>query len=176
VVVSGGSLRSFAAVSDTGKTQPTRPTKSSDHPSSHVAPLAGSVHGKALLANAVLYRGDGEKRVRLQEGARVAPGDALSLTISGEDSMYVYVLNEDSSGDVYVLFPVAGLYPENPLPPGAAHRLPGRFRTQPVNWEITTAGGRENILVLANRTPLAALEQELLRFRACAGYPFVMAS
>lgn len=140
------------------------PTSSNDRPSSSGAPPGASVRDKPLFANAAFFRGDGSKRKRLLEGARVAPGDALSLTIEGGDSMYVYVLNEDSNGDVYVLFPVPGLDPGNPLPPGTPHRLPGRFGTQPVNWEVTSAGGRENVLVLADRAPLPSLEREILRF------------
>lgn len=154
--------------------QPTPPPvpSSSDRTSRGVASLGPTTSSGPLIANAALYRGDGAARTRLQDGEHIAPGDALSLTIQGVDSMYVYVLDEDSKGHVFVLFPVPGLYPSNPLPPRVSHRLPGRFGPQSVNWEVTTAGGRENVLVLANRVPLIALEREILRFpHAVPGAP-----
>lgn len=153
--------------------RPTPPVPPSNNPASRSAVSPGPATSPGpLIASAALYRGDGAGRRRLQEGERIVPGDALSLTIQGGDSMYVYVLDEDSKGHVFVLFPVPGLYPANPLQPRESHRLPGRFGSQSVNWEVTTAGGRENVLVLANRAPLVALEREILRFpHAVPGAP-----
>ena len=126
------------------------------------APTRGA--GTALLANAAVFRGSGDHKERLQEGARIRPGDELSMTLESQDSVYVYVLDEDSNGAVFVLFPVKGLERSNPLEPGVTHRLPGRMNAQALNWKVTSAGGRENILVLANREPLAALEREIAKF------------
>jgi hypothetical protein len=116
-----------------------------------------------LTAHATLYRDHGPDAPaeQLTPGARVAPGDALYLELWGEDSMSVYVLNEDARGRVYVLFPLPGFDLGNPLPAGGPHRLPGTREGAPENWQVTSVGEREDLIVIASRAPLSGLEEEL---------------
>jgi serine/threonine-protein kinase len=141
-------------------------------PRTEAPPAAPPTPTGALMANAVLYRDADGASQRLAPGGRVEPGDDLYMSVESAESMFVYVLNEDDRGSIFILFPVPGLTPENPLPPGAAHRLPGRLGGEPVNWEVTSAGGEERIMVLASREPLANLETDLAGFpRAVTGAP-----
>jgi hypothetical protein len=113
-----------------------------------------------LYAEAALYKvaADG-RRSPLADGSSVAPGDHLHLEYQGEERTFVYVLSEDETGEVYALFPLAGSDLSNPLPPGGTHRLPGPRAGQPFDWVVTSAGGREWVLVVAAREPLQPLEQ-----------------
>ncbi|HET9252588.1 MAG TPA: protein kinase [Candidatus Eisenbacteria bacterium] len=116
-----------------------------------------------LTAHATLYRDRGAESPaeQLLPGARVRPGDALYLELWGEDSMTVYVLNEDARGNVYVLFPLPGFDLQNPLPGQGRHRLPGTRDGAPENWQVTSIGEREDLIVIASREPLPGVEQEL---------------
>jgi eukaryotic-like serine/threonine-protein kinase len=126
----------------------------------------------ALAATASLYRERDGKSERLMPGARVMPGDKLYLELTGDDAMNVYVFNQDEKGSVFVLFPLPGLDAANPLPPRQSNRLPGSRQGVPESWQVTSAGGGEEIFVVASRTPLAALEQELASVpRAHPGAP-----
>ena len=118
---------------------------------------------KALTAHATLYRDRGSESPaeQLLPGARVRPGDALYLELWGEDSMTVYVLNEDAHGRVYVLFPLPGFDVKNPLRGEGLHRLPGTRDGAPENWQVTSVGDREDLIVIASREPLPGVEQEL---------------
>jgi hypothetical protein len=108
----------------------------------------------------------------LPPGARLSPGDAVFAEIEGSVEMSVYVLNEDARGRVFVLFPVPGLDPTNPLPPRIVHRLPGRLGGEAASWQVTSVGGRETILIIASREPLRELEKEISGFpQALPGAP-----
>ena len=128
-------------------------------PPVHVVPAEKGI----LTAHATLYRDRGQEAPaeQLMPGARVQPGDALYLELWGEDSMTVYVLNEDARGHVYVLFPLPGFDLQNPLPGQGRHRLPGTRDGAPENWQVTTIGEREDLIVIASREPLPGVEQEL---------------
>lgn len=126
----------------------------------------------ALAATASLYRERDGKSERLMPGARVMPGDKLYLELTGDDVMNVYVFNQDEKGSVFVLFPLPGLDAANPLPPRQSNRLPGSRQGVPESWQVTSAGGGEEIFVVASRTPLASLERELASVpRAHPGAP-----
>lgn len=125
-----------------------------------VPTAAVPVHS-ALAANAKLYRERDGKSEQLLPGAKVEPGDKLYLELTGDDAMNVYVFNQDEKGSVFVLFPLPGLDSANPLPPKQSNRLPGSRQGVPESWQVTSAGGSEELFVVASRTPLAALEQEL---------------
>src|SRR5437867_9416518 len=75
--------------------------------------------------------------------------------------MDVCVCDRGEKGRVFVLFPIAGLDLGNPLPAHAGLRLPGTLRGKPFDWRVSSRGGREEFIVLASRTPLAALEREI---------------
>lgn len=122
---------------------------------------ASEFAGSSLDVDASLYVAGAAGAAPLATGGAVAPGDQLFLEIEGSAPMHVYVLDEDLEGNLFVLFPVAGLDLRNPLPAGTRHRLPGRFHGEPHDWQVTSAGGRETILVVTSREPLAPLEQQL---------------
>lgn len=125
-----------------------------------------------LTAEVKLMRRTGDREVSLVSGARVAPGDKLSLLIRNSDSMYVYVLNEDAAGEVNGLYPIPGLLPSNPLQGKMQHRLPGDLGAELVYWNVTSAEGKETIVAIGSRQPLAELESAIAEFpRATPGKP-----
>jgi hypothetical protein len=120
--------------------------------------------GASFTIEAAVFRG-GAQRERLAEGARVSPGDSISMTISSTESLHVYVINEDERGEAYLLFPSSGTDAGGPLTPGLPHHLPPASPGRSAYWEITSAGGREHMLLIASRERLPALE------RAIGGLP-----
>lgn len=115
----------------------------------------------ALRVEAALVRAVPGGDEMLPAGSHIRPGDNLAMTVKGASRMYVYILNEDMNGEVYVLYPLQGLVPVNPLPPGAQFRLPGHRGDSTFSWHVTSAGGRESVIALASREPLRDLEREI---------------
>jgi serine/threonine-protein kinase len=128
---------------------------------------ARSTAGPVMASAALVLSRDDQSRA-LAPGDRVAPGDALSLSFQANEPLHVYVLDEDATGEVYVLFPAPGVDLANPLPPGVLHRLPGARAGQAIRWQVTSAGGKETVIVIATREPFIALEQEIARFPAAS--------
>lgn len=114
----------------------------------------------AHQASATLFAARLDGSHTLQTGDSVQLGDRLYLEIQSDEPMHVYVLDEDEAGELYVLFPVDGLDQANPLPPGK-HRLPGTLDGVDQDWEVTSVGGRETILIVSSREPLPPIEREL---------------
>jgi len=106
--------------------------------------------------SAAFYK-PGDQRRMLLAGDRVAPGDSLGLRIDASTPVNVYVVNEDESGENYLLFPIPGGV-TNPLAAGRTHELPGRQGKERVYWQVTSAAGRENFLIVASPTPIPAFE------------------
>ncbi len=99
----------------------------------------------------------GQSEVRLTDGASLRPGDRLALRLEVEEPTHVYVFNEDNAGNLFVLFPLAGVEPSNPLTAGS-HRLPGSVDGEPQSWEVTSAGGEERFLIVGSQSELPELE------------------
>lgn len=112
----------------------------------------------ALQVDATLYRTTAGSRERLASGDAIAPGDALSLELTSSTPAHVYVLDEDQRGEVFALFPLRSRGMRNPLAAGVHHRLPGEEDGRPLEWQVTSAGGRETILILVSSRPLDAIE------------------
>jgi serine/threonine protein kinase len=126
----------------------------------------------ALSASASLHRLENSREVPVPEGGRIRPGDELALRVKGTERMNVYVLNEDEEGNVYVLFPIPGLEPRNPLRPDRTYRLPGDGPDSSIYWTVTSPGGRESIIAIASRTPLEEIDHVLAEFpTATRGQP-----
>ncbi|HEY3175943.1 MAG TPA: protein kinase [Candidatus Polarisedimenticolia bacterium] len=127
----------------------------------------------ALSVDASLFRQGQGTQERLRSGGRVYPGDNLFLEMRGSSSLHVYVLNEDRRGEIFVLFPLPdGFDLRNPLPAQVLNHLPGRLAGVDQRWEVTSAGGRETILIVASRHPLPDLDREVARLpRAKPGHP-----
>lgn len=118
---------------------------------------------------AALHRSAAGGSTTLIPGARVAPGDRLFLEIKASKSVHVYVVNQDDRGESYLLFPLPGQPVRNPLPAATVNRLPGN-----VDWEVTSAGGREHFLIVASPEPLGPLEAVFASLpKAQAGRPVV---
>ena len=136
------------------------------------APVASSTY--AVEAAFLKRTPDGP--VRLQNGARVAPGDRLSLEVHVTRPAWVYVLNEDERGERYLLFPQPSFDAVNPLPPDSLMVLPGTIGGRENAWNVTSRGGREHFLVVVSPHPVEELEGELARLPAPrAGRPIAYA-
>lgn len=120
----------------------------------------------AYQVEAAFYRHDGDREVRLTSGARVEPGDDLSLKIESSVPVYAYVVNEDERGNSFLLFPLPDQALANPLPAGVRHEIPGRVSGDAVRWVVNTAGGREHFLVFITPTaPTPAFERMFASLR-----------
>lgn len=125
---------------------------------------------------ASLFRAGDTLTEQLSSGHAVSPGDRLFLEIEAVRSFHAYVLDEDQTGNLYVLYPVAGLEPGNPLAAGERHRLPGALAGTPQEWQVTSAGGRETVLIVASEEPLPLLEAKIRTLpKAAPGQPPVYA-
>jgi hypothetical protein len=126
-----------------------------------------------VTASASLYRSKPSGNELLLPGVRLRPNDKLFMEFSAPVPMHVYVLNEDDSGHVFVLFPLPEVQPRNPLAPGTRHRLPGRLDGTPYTWSATSAGGTESFMTIASPEALPALERAIAEFpTAQPGRPF----
>jgi eukaryotic-like serine/threonine-protein kinase len=141
-----------------------------DSAASGLTPTAGpSVESSQPAAAAVpsysvkaaFYRQRNQQETPLAPNDRVAPGDGLGLRLEASTPVHVYVMTFDDRGESYLLFPVPGLKPGNPLAPGQGHRLPGSDGNDEILWQVTSVGGREHFLVFVNPTPLTAFEPML---------------
>ena len=93
-------------------------------------------------------------------------GDALHLRVDhrGDEPLWLYLVNEDSNGSAFTLFPLPGSSLRNPLPPGEL-RLPGAIDGREQDWVVTSRGGPESFLLVTSRGPLPELERALGRMR-----------
>jgi len=114
-----------------------------------------------LQIDATLYRMTAGTKDVIENGDVVAPGDGLGLEVQTGDRAYFYVLNEDRKGEVHVLFPLRERGKANPLAPGVTHWLPGKESGESLEWRVTSAGGKETLLLLGSSEPLPVVERTL---------------
>jgi hypothetical protein len=141
-----------AAVGDARSPEAARESASGGSAPPPAAPAATAPSVRARLVRATA---GGVEPV--EDGDLVAPGDLLALEIETEEPLWIYALDEDRTGAIAALFPVAGLDLANPLPPGR-HRLPGARRGRALDWQVTSSGGRETFLFVAARAAVPAVE------------------
>jgi len=110
---------------------------------------------------ATFHRTTGQGTLPLLDGDRVNPGDHLSLEIRVSHPAWVYVLDADDRGETYLLFPQSRFDLQNPVPGGSAHVLPGTIEGRENAWTVTSAGGREYLLVITSLQPVPEIESEL---------------
>ncbi len=103
----------------------------------------------------------------LRDGDALHIGDRLDLTLASDRATWAWVLNEDEAGAFHVLFPLAGLQLANPLPRGAIV-LPGEQDGRALSWQVSSAGGREEFLVVLADAPLEKFEQRIAAFAAAS--------
>ncbi len=125
-----------------------------------ITPLA------TYAVEASFLRRDEAGAVRLVTGDRVKPGDRLSLEVRTTRPAWIYVLNEDERGERYLLFPQPSFDLQNPVSADSQVVLPGPIAGRENAWTVTSAGGREYMLVVASPEPVAELEAELERIPA----------
>jgi eukaryotic-like serine/threonine-protein kinase len=126
------------------------------------APAAATVAAPASYnVRATFYAVRNGANIRLTAGSRVAPGDHLFLTLDVSRPVHVYVVNQDEAGEAYLLFPLPGNEPQNPIPLNATNQLPGSRNGEAQFWQVTSAGGREHFLVYVAPERLTDFEQML---------------
>jgi protein kinase-like protein/uncharacterized protein DUF4384 len=120
-------------------------------------PLASIAPGSYNI-DAGLYRVSDVGESRLRPGDRVAPGDRLAMQIEVSQPAHVYIVNEDDSGESYLLFPLPNQNVTNPIPAGHPVRLPTGGNT-PLYWTVTSAGGHEHFVIFATPEPLPGFDR-----------------
>ncbi|HWN80576.1 MAG TPA: serine/threonine-protein kinase, partial [Candidatus Udaeobacter sp.] len=113
------------------------------------------------VVDAMLYRTNPGQREPLLPGATIAIGDRFQLEFKGSKPLNVYVISKDENGEVYLLFPMNRSELRNPLSAGVKHHLPGTDGGAQINWQATSAGGRERLLIVASRRPIADFEAQM---------------
>jgi hypothetical protein len=98
----------------------------------------------------------------IADGSMVRLGDLLGLKLRASRDVYVYVVNEDDTGEANLLFPLPDQTVTNPLPGGREHRLPGLVGGLDMAWSVTSSGGAEHFLLFVSPTRLVDLEKALL--------------
>ncbi|MGH7723953.1 MAG: protein kinase domain-containing protein [Candidatus Eiseniibacteriota bacterium] len=97
------------------------------------------------------------------DGDVIVPEDGLTVEILGSDSMHVYVVERNTAGAAFLLFPAPDLDRRNPLAGGTSHRLPGSRRGRAHQWSLTGRPGEATLIAYASRTPIPDLEAARLK-------------
>lgn len=109
---------------------------------------------------ATLYRNAGGTPDAVAPMGEVRVGDRLHLDVTLEQPAHLYVLNEDATGAVVVLFPGPTYDLTNPLP-ASEHRLPGPIDGESYGWQVSSAGGEEHILLVRSPAAVEVLESAI---------------
>ncbi len=114
----------------------------------------------ALTIDAALHRtADG---LVLGDGAVVRAGDSLHLQFTANDTVYLYVLNEDSDGVLARMFPMDRVPPSNPLAGHHEWRIPAAAGDRTMDWRVGEGGTVEHVLMIAARKALTDLDDVTL--------------
>jgi hypothetical protein len=120
---------------------------------------------RALTATVSLQRLVDSVEAPVPPGSRVRLGDRLALEVKPGERANFYVLNADEEGNVYLLFPLPGLDPGNPLDADRTYHLPGSDAPDSTfYWTVTNAGVQETIVAIAARAPLPDIERAIQAF------------
>lgn len=125
-----------------------------------------AMHPTAWAPQASLVR-HGHAEAPLRDGEALAIGDRIDLVLASDRPTWAYVLNEDEAGSFHLLFPLAGLQRANPLPRGDLV-LPGEQDGRALSWQVSSAGGREEFVVVLADTPLPDFERRMAAFAVAA--------
>lgn len=113
-----------------------------------------------IVATASLYLASASPPRVLDPGSLVRPGDRLFLNLEANQPLHIYVLNEDDTGNVFLLYPPPDHAKSITLPAGIT-RLPVGSSGEPYAWTVSSAGGQEHFLVVGSPDPLPMLEEFL---------------
>ena len=117
--------------------------------------------GNAYEVTASFYaRRDGGD-IRLTHGSRVRPGDELFAVINASKPVWVYIINRDETGASFLLFPLSGFTPSNPVQTDQMVRLPGTRDGEQHYWQVHSVGGQEHFFLYVSPTRILDLEQLL---------------
>ena len=130
-------------------------------PAREPSPPAVTPTAPAYSVEAVLLTREGDALTKLVSGDRVKPGQHLWLQVRVSQPAWIYVLDEDDRGERYLLYPQPRFNVRNPLPADSMVVLPGRVDGEEYAWTVTSAGGREHVLVVASLTPIQEIEADL---------------
>jgi eukaryotic-like serine/threonine-protein kinase len=112
-------------------------------------------------ANAAFYRVDKNAAVALNDGATIALGDHIALKFRSNRTSYVYIFDDDGSGQAAVQFPLPNMEPTNPLKAYIEHQLPGSRAGRALTWEVSSAAERERFVIIAADEPQPLLERTI---------------
>jgi hypothetical protein len=119
----------------------------------------------AWQADASFYRVDAQGSTALADGASIAIGDRLALQFRSSKPAFVYIFDDDGSGNAGVLFPLAGVEPANPLAAQTSYRLPGTRDAKALTWQVSSAAEREEFVVIAATKPQPELERAIVAWQ-----------
>lgn len=120
-----------------------------------VGTLGASASSSAFEIDAAFYRVREEERTLLSASESLRVNDGLSLTLTTSAPTYLYVVNEDERDEAFLLFPLREeTRLTNPLPAGRGVRIPSEH-----NWQVSSPGQKEHLVIFASRVRLDAFEQ-----------------
>jgi tRNA A-37 threonylcarbamoyl transferase component Bud32 len=119
--------------------------------------------------NAQLFRTHDGTTVPVVDGDRFALGDTLHMRFTADEPSWLYVLNEDDAGRIWLLYPARNQNARTALAAGVEHRIPTDEAGGAAAWKLDEAGGHEQLLVIASPRRLVDLEADLLALDTPAG-------
>ncbi len=123
-------------------------------PAPNMVPAVDSSY--EVMASFYARRNGGD--VRLTQGSRVRPGDELFAVIDASKPVFVYIINRDETGQSFLLYPLSGYSPDNPVRTDQKVRLPGTRGGQQHYWQVHSVGGQEHFFLYVSPTRLVDLE------------------
>jgi len=102
----------------------------------------------------------------LTQGSSVTKGDGVYLELRSDRNVWLYVINEDEAGNLFVLSGIPGLRDvgfQNPVKAGATTRVPVNKDGAGVSWILDRVGGTEHFPFIASPDRLDDLEARLSR-------------
>lgn len=112
-------------------------------------------------SSAAFYRVDKNSSVALNDGATISLGDHIALKFRSNRPAYVYIFDDDGSGQAAVQFPLENIEPANPLKADTDYQLPGSRAGRPLTWEVSSAAERERFVVIAADEPQPLLDRTI---------------
>ena len=104
--------------------------------------------------------------VRVKDGSALRTGDKLQIWFKPDRDCYAYVINQDGSGAVYVMFPHRDAI-SNRMEGGREYMLPDRD----LAYELDAVVGLETFYLAVSSTPMADLEWIISRMKTGNGAP-----
>jgi serine/threonine-protein kinase len=136
-------------------------TPGSSSPASAVTSALPQTAASSYEIAASFYTIRNGKEMPLTHGSRVSPGDKLFAVVDASQPVFVYIVNRDETGQSFLLHPLPGFSPGNPVLSQPTSRLPGFRDGQQHFWEVTSAGGREHFFLYVTPNRLVEFEQVL---------------